>query len=119
MTTVHHILEEFREAATSNRDLGDKFERLIATYLVTDPLYQDKYSDVWLWGEWPDRGNRPDVGIDLVAKERYTGDSQIANDPNDWSEDPRYIIDLLNNVIKVSMETMKIVKGLPALNEQV
>ena len=32
MTTVHHILEEFREAATSNRDLGDKFERLIATY---------------------------------------------------------------------------------------
>lgn len=74
MTTVHHILEEFREAATSNRNLGDKFERLIATYLVTDPLYQDKYSDVWLWGEWPDRGNRPDVGIDLVAKERYTGD---------------------------------------------
>lgn len=74
MTTIHSILEEFREAATSNRDLGDKFERLIATYLVTDPLYQDKYSDVWLWGEWPDRGNRPDVGIDLVAKERYTGD---------------------------------------------
>lgn len=74
MTTVHQILEEFREAATSNRDLGDKFERLIATYLVTDPLYQDKYSDVWLWGEWPDRGNKPDVGIDLVAKERYTGD---------------------------------------------
>ena len=61
-TTIHSILEEFRAAATSNRDLGDKFERLLATYLVTDPLYQDKYSDVWLWGEWPDRGNRPDVG---------------------------------------------------------
>lgn len=74
MTTVHSILEEFREAATSNRDLGDKFERLIATYLVTDPLYQDKFSDVWLWGEWPARGNRPDVGIDLVAKDRYTND---------------------------------------------
>lgn len=74
MTTIHSILEEFREAATSNRDLGDKFERLLATYLVTDPLYQDKYSDVWLWNEWPDRGNKPDVGIDLVAKERYTGD---------------------------------------------
>ncbi len=73
-TTIHTILEEFRLAATSNRDLGDKFERLIAAYLKTDPLYEDKYSDVWLWGEWPDRGNKPDTGIDLVAKERYTGE---------------------------------------------
>ncbi len=73
-TTIHNILEEFRQAKTSNREMGDKFERLIANYLVTDPLYQDKYSDVWLWGEWPDRGNKPDTGIDLVAKERYTGE---------------------------------------------
>lgn len=72
-TTIHTILDEFREAATSNRDMGDRFEKLFASYLVTDPLYQDKFSDVWLWNDWPDRGNRPDVGIDLVAKERYTG----------------------------------------------
>lgn len=74
MTTIHSILEEFREAATSNRDLGDRFERLVANYLVTDPLYADRFSDVWLWGEWPGRGNKPDTGIDLVAKERATGD---------------------------------------------
>ena len=73
-TTIHSILEEFRQAATSNRDLGDKFERLIANYLVTDPQYSDKYSDVWLWTEWPGRGKQPDTGIDLVAKERYTGE---------------------------------------------
>jgi predicted helicase len=73
-TTIHTILEEFRQAAHSNRDLGDKFEKLIANYLVTDPLYKDKYSDVWLWQEWPARGNRPDTGIDLVAKDRYTND---------------------------------------------
>ena len=73
-TTVHDILAEFREAATSNRDMGDKFERLIATYLVTDPLQSERFSDVWLWGEWPDRGNQPDTGIDLVAKERATGE---------------------------------------------
>ncbi len=69
MTTIHSILNEFKQAAYNNRDLGDKFERLIANYLVTDPLYQDKYSDVWLWNEWPDRGNQPDTGIDLVVKE--------------------------------------------------
>jgi len=73
MTTIHDILSQFREAAQSNRDLGDKFERLIATYLLTDPQYADRLADVWLWSEWPDRSGA-DVGIDLVARERGTGD---------------------------------------------
>ncbi|HXB66645.1 MAG TPA: type ISP restriction/modification enzyme [Candidatus Acidoferrales bacterium] len=75
MSTIYTILEECREAAVSKRDLGDKFERLFANYLLTDPLYVDKYSRVWLWNEWPGRKNKPDVGIDLVAQERYTGES--------------------------------------------
>lgn len=74
MTTIHAILDEFRQAKISYRDMGDKFERLIANYLVTDPLYQDKYSAVWLWTEWPGRDHQPDTGIDLVAKERWTND---------------------------------------------
>ena len=74
MTTIHDILTEFRDAASSNRDMGDKFERLVASFLVTDPLQQERFSDVWLWSEWPGRGNQPDTGIDLVAKERYTGE---------------------------------------------
>jgi len=45
-------------------------------------------------------------------------DSQITNDPNDWSDDPRYILDLVKRIIRVSLETMKIVNGLPALNER-
>jgi predicted helicase len=48
-------------------------------------------------------------------------DSGIVNDPNDWSREhdqPRYIIDLLQRIIRVSLETMKIVASLPALNEQ-
>ena len=45
-------------------------------------------------------------------------DSQIVNDPNDWSDDPRYILDLVKRIIQVSLETMKIVNGLPPLNEQ-
>jgi predicted helicase len=74
MSSIYTILAEFRDAKTSNREMGDQFERLIAGYLVTDPMYRDKYSDVWLWSEWPDRKNKPDVGIDLVARERWTGD---------------------------------------------
>lgn len=44
--------------------------------------------------------------------------SGIVNDPNDWSRevgDPRYILDLLARIVTVSLETMAIVDGLPAL----
>jgi predicted helicase len=68
--SIHDILREFREAARDNRDLGDKFERLFANYLVTEPYYRDRFSQVWMWSEWPGRGNKPDTGIDLVAEER-------------------------------------------------
>jgi predicted helicase len=41
-------------------------------------------------------------------------DSGIKNDPNDWSADPRYIIDLVGRVVEVSLQTNRIVKNLPA-----
>ena len=46
-------------------------------------------------------------------------ESLIKNDPNDWSrehEKPRYILDLLLSVINVSVQTVAIVKSLPALH---
>ncbi|MFB7499427.1 DEAD/DEAH box helicase [Streptomyces sp. NPDC056161] len=44
------------------------------------------------------------------------GKSGLTNDPNDWSDDPRYIIDLLKRIVTVSLETTKIVDGLPQLD---
>ena len=44
-------------------------------------------------------------------------DSGIINDPNHWSENPRYIVDLVKRIVRVSLETMRIVNSLPALNE--
>ena len=43
--------------------------------------------------------------------------SGIKNDPNEWSTDPRYIVDLVKRIVRVSVETARIVKGLPALAE--
>ena len=43
--------------------------------------------------------------------------SGIRNDPNDWSDDPRYIVDLLKRIVRVSLESVRIVAGLPALQE--
>ncbi len=72
--SLHDVLAHFREAATSNRDLGDRFERLICRYLELDPIYAERFSHVWMWNEWPRKGNVGDVGIDVVAEERATGE---------------------------------------------
>ena len=42
--------------------------------------------------------------------------SKIVNDPNQWSEDPRYVLDLLLRIIQMSLDTLKIVHKLPKLN---
>lgn len=44
------------------------------TFLLTEPVHANRFDQVWMWNDWPDRGNRPDRGIDLVARERETGD---------------------------------------------
>ncbi|HBD7311514.1 TPA: DEAD/DEAH box helicase [Legionella pneumophila] len=45
----------------------------MAKYLMTDPQYADRLSNVWLWSDWPDHEG-VDVGVDLVACEKNTGD---------------------------------------------
>lgn len=56
----------------------------------------------------------------LIDRYQFKRDkaSQITNDPNDWSDDPRYIVDLIKRIVRVSLETVKIVERLPALNEK-
>lgn len=47
--------------------------------------------------------------------------SGIVNDPNDWSREhnyPRYIIDLVGKIVAVSIETVRIIDGLPTLETQ-
>lgn len=57
----------------------------------------------------------------LIDRYRVKTDkaSGIVNDPNDWCDehdDPRYIVDLIQKVTTVSVETMKIVDSLPAVD---
>jgi len=73
--TLHEILTSFRELKQSNREMGDHFEKLMVAYFRAEPLYADRFSDVWLWSEWPNRfGEGQDVGIDIVAREALTGE---------------------------------------------
>ena len=41
--------------------------------------------------------------------------SGIVNDPNSYSDNPQYIVQLIGKVVTVSVETVQIVVGLPAL----
>lgn len=73
--TIRDILSRFRDEAFSERDKGDRFERLMADYLRTDPTYAAKFKDVWLWSDFPARKDLggSDTGIDLVAR-THSGD---------------------------------------------
>jgi predicted helicase len=47
-----------------------------------------------------------------VTKDKKSG---ITNDPNEYSDDPRYIVDLIKRIVRVSLETNRIVAELPPL----
>lgn len=69
MKSFSQILEKYRETAFSERDKGDRFERLMQAYLQTDPKYAYRFKKVWLWNEFPAKSDLggSDTGIDLVA----------------------------------------------------
>ncbi|MEX2410008.1 MAG: type ISP restriction/modification enzyme [Candidatus Paceibacterota bacterium] len=67
--TFQNILDKYRKISFSERDKGDRFERLMQAYLKTDPKYSTIFKNVWMWNEFPgklDLGGG-DTGIDLVA----------------------------------------------------
>lgn len=61
------ILDELHFSSSSEAEKGSKFERLMASYLRTDPQYADQFDEVWIWMEWPGRDGQGDHSIDLVA----------------------------------------------------
>ena len=72
------ILDKYRTISFSERDKGDRFERLMQAYLMTDPKYAYKLKKVWLWGEFHGKNDLGggDTGIDLVA---------LTNDGDYWA----------------------------------
>lgn len=63
------ILHIFRTESFTEREKGTKFERLMRSWLLTDPRYNE-LEKVWLWEDFPGRKDfgGTDTGIDLVAK---------------------------------------------------
>ena len=69
MAPLDTLLESYRTQAATERDKGTAFEKLIAVWLVTDPVQARRFERVELWSDWTRRQgrDRSDVGIDLVG----------------------------------------------------
>ena len=67
--TFQNILAKYRKISFSERDKGDRFERLMQAYLQTDPKYAYRFKRVWMWKDFPGKSDLgfSDTGIDLVA----------------------------------------------------
>ena len=62
------------EQSGDNVQKGTAFEQLVKAFLESDKAQSGRFERAWLWGEWPGNQNRHDTGIDLVARERDSGD---------------------------------------------
>lgn len=67
--TFKEVLKKFRTESFTEKDKGTQFERLMKSWLFTDPRYT-QLTNIWLWEEFPSRKDfgGKDIGIDLVAK---------------------------------------------------
>jgi predicted helicase len=67
--SFQEVLKKYRKVSFSERDKGDRFERLMRSYLATDPQFAGRFKAVWMWEDFPghkDFGGK-DLGIDLAA----------------------------------------------------
>jgi predicted helicase len=94
-----------------NSDGIDRSKILINEYMTLSGIPNAAY-DYVVNGksaiEWA--MDRYEVTVDLNSKGEGSG---IKNDPNEWSNDPRYIIDLIKRIVRVSMETNRLLSELP------
>ena len=75
-TGFQGVLNYICEVAPSESHKGRFFERLMQTYFRVDPLYKERFTNVWLWKEWAAYRtdfDGTDIGVDLVAEEREGG----------------------------------------------
>ena len=73
-STIADVLDQLYFASTDTRDQGDRFERMMVQFFRTDVEWSQRFDEVWQWMGWPARPPHGDHGIDLVARERDTGD---------------------------------------------
>lgn len=71
VATIYDVLDVIRESAKTTQEMGSAFERATRYFLRHDPVWRQRFSEVWLWQDSPVCGG-PDTGIDIVARDADT-----------------------------------------------
>ena len=72
-TGFRRVINRIDEVSENTTEKGDLFEKVVKAFIEQDKARSERFSHVWRWYDWPGRNNRPDIGIDLVAQERGSG----------------------------------------------
>lgn len=74
MATFDELVKQVDENLDKQRDRGTAFEKMVVAYLKNEPTYKQKFSDVWMLNEVPEKYGIPkkDIGVDIVARD-YAG----------------------------------------------
>ena len=72
--TFRDLLQQIDAQSANPAQKGQLFEQLVKAFLEQEKANRTRFKQVWLWNEWPNRGQQTDIGIDLVAK---THDDQL------------------------------------------
>ena len=65
--TFGDVYAQLCERYPDPQERGRRFEPLVADVLRTDRMFKERYSQVWLWDDWPGRESI-DIGVDIVAE---------------------------------------------------
>ena len=105
MATFWTIVDDIRANAYTERDKGGRFERLIRGYLQTSRKYSAVLEKVWLWQDFPYRGDfgGGDTGIDIVALTR--GGEYWAVQCKCYAEDTTINKDAVDSFLSTSSRT--------------
>ena len=68
--SLEKVLNQIRKFSVSERDKGDRFEKLIKNYFLTEPQYKTHIKEIWTWSEFGNQFgiDRTDLGTDIVVE---------------------------------------------------
>ena len=73
MASVTDVVAAIRAVPGAHRDRGTLFEELTAEHLRRDPVFAQRFSEVWLWSDWPPRpAGAPRSASDTPAADQQT-----------------------------------------------
>lgn len=53
MATFNELIDQINDNLDNNRDRGTAFEKMVVAYLKNEPVYRQKFEDVWMLKDVP------------------------------------------------------------------